>query len=196
MKRTIVFLVTLALLTLGSILPVAQAAPSPEGALRSSFQAGLSGGNGNAYASLAHGSASIYRVANNAIFDPGGFTVDAGARRIIPGLYDQEYCASNVFGIWWYLVGPQDKTLLSNAVVRISINGTELALTRTAVKAIVDPQGYFGYPDLALTNWMSVGVPVLGTMQPGDYHVESSIVFGDGSTISGDVMIKIVPGTC
>ncbi len=45
MRRTIILLIALALFCLGATLPVA-AGPSPEGALRSSFHAGLTGEEG------------------------------------------------------------------------------------------------------------------------------------------------------
>ena len=67
MRRTSVLVVMLALLSFGLVLPTAQAAPSPEGALRASFQAGFTGGNGVAYASFAHDSMALFHAANEGL---------------------------------------------------------------------------------------------------------------------------------
>lgn len=186
MRRTSLLVVMLVLLSLGLVLPTAAAAPSPDGALRASFQAGFTGGNGVAYASFAHDSMAVFHAANDSIFDPG-FTVEAGARRIIPGVFDQEYCDTNVFGIWWY-ISSDEKDDVADAEVSISFDGEELDLTYSAVKKSVNPQEFFFEGD---SWWGSVGVPVYGTLEPGEYLVESTILFPDEPVFELEAVITI-----
>jgi hypothetical protein len=189
MRRTMCLLVALVLLMFGGTMPAAQPAPSPQGALQAAFHSAFSGGNGNAYAFEAHNAMSLSHSANNSIFDPGDFTVEAGARRIIPGLFDQEYCASNVFGIWWFLLGPE-KQDLKDTEVHIWFDGEELTLMQTAVKRIVDPQDFFGFDGDEW--WGSVGVPVLGALEPGEYPVESTALFPGNALEEFSALITIL----
>jgi hypothetical protein len=176
-RRILVVVVAVTLMLFGLTAP-ASSAPSPEAALHAAFNAGFSGGNGSFYGELIHGGNGAAHNAPNSIFDPGGSTVDVGARRIIPGFGDffvQEYCSSNVFGVWWYLVGP-DKSGL-DADVEISIDGVPLEVGSTPAKRYVDPQGVFETDK----GWVrAFGVPVYGgTLTLGDHLVESAVDFPD-----------------
>lgn len=178
MRRILVVVVAVTLMLVGLTAP-ASSAPSPEAALHAAFNAGFSGGNGSFYGELIHGGNGAAHNAPNSIFDPGESTVDAGARRIIPGFGDffvQEYCSSNVFGVWWYLVD-SDKSGLDAAEVEISIDAVPLELGSTPAKRYVDPQGVF---ETDKGWWRAVGVPVYeGTLTVGDHLVESAIYWPD-----------------
>jgi hypothetical protein len=145
----------------------ALAAPSPAGVLSASFEA--YGSSGSFYATEVHGAQGYNYAANQAI--------DFGNGAIRLGLVSGgTYCASNVFGIW--VIGIwTPKTDLANSTWSMSFGPsggtlTPLAIQRTAVKPVNDPQGaiWGGIP----LYWQSIGVPVYGFLTPGTYtlHVD------------------------
>lgn len=181
MRRTILLIVALVLLVFGVMVPATQAAPSPEGTLNASFEAGFSGGWGNQYATEAHGGMGAFHAANS--LGQGGFipsdTVESGVR-LRPGAFDQSFCSSNVFGIWWYVPGP-DKSNLMDVEMHIWFDGTELLLTKSALKRVVDPQDFFGGGE---EWWFAAGVPVLGSLEVGQYLTSSTVLnFPEGGDI-------------
>lgn len=185
MRRTIILLVALALFCLGATLPVT-AAPSPEGALRSSFQSGFSGGIGTFYATVVHGGAGFLHAANATVLADG---VDVGARRISPLWPEQEYCSDYVFGIFvvHYSWG-EPRSLLAEFTWDMWLNGEPLPMTYSAVKRLPDPQGVFFEGEQAWTR--SIGVPVYGTLDPGIYHLHGERRFrGDVQTRDSQVTI-------
>ncbi len=188
MRRTIILLVALALFCLGTTLPAA-ADPSPEGALRASFQASWTGGEGTWYATFAHGGAGFVHAANGAIYTQLG-GVDAGARRVSPVWPEQEYCSDHVLGIWAIMFAAEsEKELVEEFTGDIWLDDELLPSTSSAVKRIVDPaRVYFG----GQRAWArSVGVPVYGTLDPGTYHLYSEWNVG-GQLVVFDSYVSIV----
>ena len=181
MRRVLVLSVVLALMMIGLASP-ATSAPSPEGALNAGFNASFSGGNGSAYGEFFHGGAGGPNSAPNAIW------FGEAAIRIVPGFFDQTYCDSDVFGIWWFLVDV-DKDLVANSYVEIWLDGEQLDLKATPVKRYVSPQGVF--TDGEKLWWSSTGVPVLGTLEIGDHAVSSHIMFPDGTELDEAVTVTI-----
>lgn len=195
MKRLLLILVLVALV-MGVMAPPVAGGSSPQGSLKAGFHAGFTGGNGNFFATFGDGTTfpeptggnGFFHAANNAIFREG-----SGAVRIIPGFFDQEYCETDVFGIWWFIVG-DTKDGVAGSEVRIWFDGEELALTTSAVKRYVNPGGVFDDPDFGpAPDWVtSVGVPVLGTLDPGTYLVESEVIFSEGPPLDESVEVTIL----
>lgn len=161
------------------------AAASPQGVLRASFQTYWSGGSGASYGTWAHNAQAWTHAAST------GIDLEAGAARL--GLFDSEHCSGNVFGIWAIVaddgMDPLDATTnakanLTNATWQISFGPlggtlTPLAIQRSTPRPVLDPQGFWWGGDPAW--WQSVGVPVYGTIEAGQYtaHFVSSIWGGN-----------------
>lgn len=161
----------------------ATSAPSPEGALNAAFNAAFTGGNGAAYGEIFHGGMGGINSAPNA------FWSQDGAVRIVPGFFDQTYCDTDVFGIWWFLVDV-DKEYISGSHTEIWLDGEPLDLKVTPAKKYVSPQGEFSDGDFAW--WRTMGVPVYGSLEIGDHAVSSRITFPDGFVFEDAITVTIV----
>ena len=185
-RRLVPVVAAMALIASLSISSVSAAA-SPKAVLRSAFQAYWTGQNAVGYASFGHGAQAFFHAANT------GTLLEEGAARI--GLADpQEHCSSNLFGIW--IVNADTKANLLSTTYDMSFGpagGTlaPLAFETTAVKRVVDPQGFWGFGDDPVW-WQSVGIPVYGSLEPGVYtfHVvidspdSGEVVFNPTITIN------------
>lgn len=164
--------------------PGATAAASPAGALEAAFHGYFSGGNGAAYATWVRAGDGYSHAANRAL------DLDAGAVRI-PPVSDSEQCASNLFGIWVFLVHT-DKAEVADTTFTMALGPADGPLTplnsqASAIKPLVDPQGVFaGEP----VWWRSIGVPVYGNLEPGEYRLASS------SNIFGDSEVSVTVNDC
>lgn len=171
----------IASLTMSSVF----AAASPQGVLRAAFQSYWTGGDGVGAATWVHGAQAYFHAANT------GIDLGQGAVRI--GLSStQEYCASNLFGIW-VLAADTDKAGLANSTWHESFGpagGTQtpLAMQRTAVKRAVDPQGVWWGGDPYW--WQSIGVAVYGSLAPGVYEFQGSYLW-NGEYFEWDIPIRI-----
>jgi len=157
-------------------ISTASAAATPDGVLRASFQAYFSGGDGAAYTTWGRDAQAWFHAANT-----GTVFLGQGAVRI--GLApDQEYCSSNVFGIWVVIADPDKAALLSSTdALSFGPSGgtlTPLPFETTTPRRAVDPQGFFWGGDPVW--WQSVGVPVYGSLAPGVYtfHVVLDSIYG------------------
>lgn len=176
MKRFSIVTVLVAVLIL-AVIPAATSASSPQAVLTSAFHAGFTGGNG-AYWATYKNCLPDFDDYPDCVKSPAAFLaapsllwegVPSGAVRIIPGLFDQTYCETNTFGIWWVIFDDTGtKENLAATEVHIWFDGEELDLQRTPVRKNVHAEPW---------HWASVGVPVYGTLAPGEYEVESTVQF-------------------
>ncbi len=96
-----------------------------------------------------------------------------------------------VLGIWWFLLG-DSKQVLRDAEVTISFEGEPLDLNESGITRIVDPQNFFGFDEFGAEWWMSVGVPVFGTLDPGEHLVESTYQFPDDLLVEDYALLAIL----
>jgi hypothetical protein len=162
-RRLFAAVASTALIASLSMSPVSAVA-TPDSVLRVSFQAYWSGGDGASYATWGREAQAWFHAANT------GTGLGQGAVRI--GLApDQEYCSSNVFGIWVVIADP-DKAALLSSTYALSFGPfggtlTPLPFETTMPRRAVDPQGFWWGGDPIW--WQSVGVPVYGSLAPGVY---------------------------
>lgn len=167
----VVVLVVLAVLVAASM---AWAAPSPEGALRAAFQAGVTGGG-----------VIRFQVPNHQAELVAAPVVGLDYR--ITPFSDQELCTGTVYGTWvsWAFTAAEraagDPDLLSN---ELDLDGVPLNVERTPLHAL--------RPPLGPNEWcLSEGIPVLGTLEPGLHFLTWRASF-DGYTFIDETIVLSV----
>jgi len=147
-----------ALAMLWAALPVN--ADQGAGELNASFQAFASGGVAvEIHSDVAAGVASPQN-------GPEG--------RIRPFGDPREICDDLLVGTWviWF-TDDDDKEFLEGITNEFKLDGEELDLTRTPLKRFNVGPGVDGW-------WFAEGVPVIGTLDPGQHGIEWTFDAGDG----------------
>jgi hypothetical protein len=173
----------------------AAAAPDPAAVLRASFQGYFAGGAGASYSTFIRRGNGWYYAAST------GIDLEAGAARIsmTGGSPDwgnsdpEEHCSSNLFGIWGTWIA--DKAGLAEGTWQMSFGPAgetlvPLAVQRTAIKAVVNPQDFLGLGNDFKPYWQSTGIPVYGRLTPGAYRLHVSVEDASGSS-EWDNYVKI-----
>lgn len=197
-RRHIAVLVVLMVLLVAGVAPSASSAPSPNAALKTSFNTWGTGSQATGFATFERGGAAFFHTATNAaIFDtfnvPGEPNSGIGAVRLapVPGWPSGPFCDSNVFGIW-IVVFDTKETLQAWPDQFLYLDGVLLDSKQTPLKPWFDPSGFVA--DLVGGDpwWFSFGVPVYGELAPGDYVV--SYETSDGSlSLSNQVEVVTCP---
>lgn len=148
MRRGLTIAASLALMVAWLATP-ANADPGT-GALRASFEAGVTGGEA---VFLSSGQAALHAAPG---ISPEG--------RIAPFGGTVDVCDTQVVGTWFIAFGPDKDVADLYEVVSYTLDGVELDLSQTASKPIATG------PDKGVW-WFAAGEPVLGVLAPGSHEI-------------------------
>lgn len=176
-NRKSLIAVVLAMVTVLTVASMAWAAPSPQGALRAAFQAGVTGGG-----------VIRFQVPNSQAELVAAPVVGLDYR--INPFSDQELCVGTVYGTWatWFFTSAEraegDPGLLTN---EFDLDGVPLDVERTSLHRLRPPAG----PN----DWvLSEGIPVLGSLAQGTHTLRWRAIY-DGFTFM-DGTIDLVVEDC
>ena len=194
--RKLVFAAVIAMVAVSGSTFGASARPGPEGALNSAFNTFLNGGQAVGEATFEHGGAAWLHSATNAYIadtfgDPGLPNYGIGAVRLspIPGSPSGPFCDTDVFGMWVVAFDSRD-FVREFPDSMWYLDGEELAATRTAVKPIFDPSGFFADFVGDTAWWFSDGIPVYGTLDAGTHELKVEFAFPSGTdTFSNTIVV-------
>jgi hypothetical protein len=174
-----------AVVALSSVAPVssgASARPGPEGALNSAFNSFFNGAEAIGVVTFEHGGAGWFHAANNA------YVADTFSP--LPGSPSGPFCDTDTFGMWAVIFDTRD-FLGEFPDSRWYLNGEEFAATRTPVKTIVDPTGFWADFVGDRASWFSDGVAVYGTLEAGTYELTVEFPFPEGTdTFSNTIVVE------
>jgi hypothetical protein len=190
--RKLVFAAVLALVAATGLTSGASAQPEPEGALKSAFNSFFTGGQAVGVATFEHGGAARFHSATNAYIadtfgDPGLPNYGIGAVRLspVPGSPSGPFCNTHVFGMWVVDFDTRD-FLAEFPDSRWYLDGVEVEATRTPLKPVFDPSGFFADFFGGTTWWFSDGVPVYGSIEAGTHDLTVEFAFLGGTDTSSN----------
>lgn len=114
-----------------------------------------------------------------------------GAVRLspVPGSPSGPFCDTDVFGMWVVAIDTRG-FLAEFPDSRWYLDGVEFEATRTPLKPVFDPSGFFADFFGDTTWWFSDGVPVYGTLEAGTHDLTVEFNFPGGTdTLSNTVLV-------
>ncbi|MFN2197095.1 MAG: hypothetical protein ACK2UW_13335 [Anaerolineales bacterium] len=177
--RRILIAVVFALLAALLVMGTALADPSPEGRLRSAFNAILNGAD------------AVEWVANDVAATHAAPVLGIYENRISLFNEGQVFCDDTVLGTWvTWMFGEyewEDRAYIEASYSEITLDGELLELERSSIKRAYPTIHYDGYKFFSYTQ----GVPVLGTLEAGT-HTLSWVGYLVDDTLYSDITFEVI----